>query len=126
MDSITIQREIQFNIEQLDEIVVFLGGEHGEGDMRGGDMGKGHEGGGHGEGDMRGGEHGLRDVIIPEPSATLRIKTIMFMWYFKNGFRELAATFNSAASWCDTLIVRSSDAYEERLLCSDLKSLKMI
>ena len=42
MDSITIQTEIQFNIEQLDEIVVFLGGGHREGDMRG----RGHEGGG--------------------------------------------------------------------------------
>ena len=40
MDSITIQREIQFNIEQLDEIVVFFwgGGNMGKGDMRGGDM----------------------------------------------------------------------------------------
>ena len=78
MDSITIQRHIRINIEQLDEIVGFFG------------------------------NMGLRDEITTEPIVTLRIKTIMFMWYLsnKNCFRELADKFNVAVSWSHTLVVR--------------------
>ena len=82
MDNITIRHHLRVNLQQLDILV------------------------------DRFAAFGIEDEISVMPILTVKIKTIMFLWYManSNSFREISDRFNVAKSWGHHIILHALDA----------------